>query len=123
MIRYIQVVTVFVKDQDQALAYYIDKLGFVKREDIMVPEGGRWVEVGPADAQATISLTQAGGDFTDRAGIFTGIVFDSADCHATYEELKARGVTFTMPPEKQSWGMTMAMFADLDQNIFMIVGP
>ena len=91
--RISQVGTVFVPvaDQDRALEFYLDKLGFEKRGDFPYGEGGRWVEVAPPDSAISIALVppteggSAGGDETHCA-------IATADIDADHATLRARGV-------------------------------
>jgi lactoylglutathione lyase len=124
VIQYIDVVTVHVSDQDRALDFYVNKLGLEKRADNAFGPGLRWVEVAPPGSRTRITLAKG---FADDAGAgigtFTGFVFGTDDVQATYQELSARGVTFTEPPTKQDWGMVQAQFQDPDGNGFVLVGP
>jgi catechol 2,3-dioxygenase-like lactoylglutathione lyase family enzyme len=80
-----------VTDQDRALDYYVEKLGFEKRRDVPLPQfGGRWIEVAPAGATVTIALVPAGE--STRAGVDTGIRLKAGDAAAAHGGLKARGV-------------------------------
>src|SRR3954467_11689112 len=103
----------WVHDQDEALAFYTQKLGFEVRADVTVPEMGdfRWLTVGPAgqDDIAIVLMAIPGppvmdGDTADQvrdlmAKGFAGTVFlRTDDCQASYEELTARGVEFSEPP-------------------------
>lgn len=124
MIRHVQIVTVYVGDQDKALDFYVNKLGFELRSDNPFGEGLRWLEVAPPGAQTTIVLATNFGDWRkSKVGTFTGIVFDTDDCRQTFEELSERGVQFTEEPTQQPWGMTQAQFVDQDGNTFVLVGP
>lgn len=122
MITNIAVVGVFVSDQEKALDYYVSKLGFEKRVDEPMGDGQRWLEVAPPGAVTRIVLSQATAEWgTDRLGQFAGIVFEPDDIDVTFQELSARGVTFTEPPADQPWGGRQALFQDLDGNTFVLV--
>lgn len=123
MITNIQVVTVYVRDQDRALDFFVNLLGFEKRADNSFGQGMRWLEVAPAGGQTSIVLAKNdGGDGgQSRAGTFTGIVFDVQDIQGTYEVLRDRGVRFTEAPAMQPWGMWQAQFTDPDQNGYVMV--
>jgi catechol 2,3-dioxygenase-like lactoylglutathione lyase family enzyme len=92
-IRITQVGTVFVPvaDQDRALEFYLDKLGFEKRADFPYGEGGRWIEVAPPGSAMAIALVapsegeSAGGDETHCA-------LATEDIEADHAALRARGV-------------------------------
>jgi len=110
----------WVNDQEEALAFYTQKLGFEVRADVTLAELGnfRWLAVGPA-GQDDISITLMaipGPPMMDddtaaqvrdlMAKGFAGTVFlTTDDCQASYEELKARGVEFTEPPEERPYGI------------------
>ena len=110
----------WVHDQDEALAFYTEKLGMEVRADVTLPEMGdfRWLSVGPAE-QPDIAITlmaipgppvmdaeTAEQVRTLMAKGFAGTVFlTTDDCQASYEELSARGVEFTEKPEERPYGI------------------
>ena len=120
----------WVHDQDEALAFYTQKLGFEVRSDVTLPEMGdfRWLTVGPA-GQPDIAITLMaipGAPVMDPdtaeqvkalvAKGFAGTVFlTTDDCQATYEELRARGVEFSETPEERPYGID-AGFRDPSGN-------
>jgi lactoylglutathione lyase len=121
----IQSTTICVSDQERALDFYVNKLGFEKRED--APFGLdstlRWIEVAPPGADSVLVLAKGyGGCEPGRLGKFAGVVLYADDIASTYDELKARGVKFTEAPFKQSWGMMQAQFLDQDGNGLVLVG-
>ncbi|MCW3029709.1 MAG: hypothetical protein JWN81_2920 [Solirubrobacterales bacterium] len=110
----------WVHDQDEALAFYTQKLGMEVRADVTLPEMGdfRWLTVGPADQPdfAIVLMAIPGQPVMDpdtaeqvrslMAKGFAGTVFlTTDDCQASYEELKARGVEFTEGPEERPYGI------------------
>ena len=110
----------WVHDQDEALAFYTEKLGMVTRVDATMPELGdfRWLTVGPADQPdfAIVLMAIPGPPVIDDESAaqirdlmskgFAGTVFlTTDDCRAAYEELSARGVEFTDPPEERPYGI------------------
>ena len=116
---------IWVHDQDEALAFYTQKLGFELRSDVTleaesVPETGdfRWLTVGPVN-QPEISIVLMkipGAPIMDKDTAeqvrdlmgkgFAGTLFlTTDDCQASYEDLKGRGVEFTEPPEKRAYGI------------------
>jgi catechol 2,3-dioxygenase-like lactoylglutathione lyase family enzyme len=122
MITTIAVVGVFVSDQEKALDFYTNKLGFEKRADEPMGDGQRWLEVAPPGAVTRIVLSHATAEWgTDRLGQSAGIVFEPDDIDATFQDLSARGVTFTEPPTDQPWGGRQARFVDQDGNGFVLV--
>jgi predicted enzyme related to lactoylglutathione lyase len=110
----------WVHDQDEALAFWTQKVGMEVRSDATLPEMGdfRWLTVGPV-GQPDIEITLMaipGPPVMDSetaeqvrdlvAKGFAGTVFlTTDDCHASYEELKARGVEFTEEPEERPYGI------------------
>ena len=133
MIR-ITTAQLWVHDQDEALAFYTDKVGMEIRTDVTLPEMGnfRWLTVGPAD-QADISIVLMaipGPPMVDEATAaqigdlmakgFVGTVFlTTDDCQKSYEELSARGVEFVEPPEARPYGID-AGFRDPSGNSFRL---
>src|SRR2546421_10479181 len=83
-------VMVPVNDQDQALAFYLDKLGFEKRSDTPYGDGQRWLEVAPPGATTTVALVPAMEEHP--AGIETRIGFNSDDVDADHASLRDRGI-------------------------------
>ncbi len=118
MITKLQLTTVCVKDQQAALEFYTEKLGFEVRTDQPFGEM-RWIEVAPRGAETGLTLHTPPG-MEDRIGSFTGHVFTSEDVEKTYRELVGRGVKFTEKPTKQPWGGLQAQFVDPDGNGFVL---
>jgi predicted enzyme related to lactoylglutathione lyase len=110
----------WVHDQDEALAFYTQKLGMEVRSDVTLPEMGnfRWLTVGPAGQEdfSIVLMAIPGAPVMDpetgeqvrnlMAKGFAGTVFlTTDDCQASYEELKGRGVEFTEEPEERPYGI------------------
>jgi catechol 2,3-dioxygenase-like lactoylglutathione lyase family enzyme len=110
----------WVHDQDEALEFYTQKLGWQVQVDVTVPELGnfRWLAVGPASQPdfAVVLMAIPGPPMVDdetgeqirvlMAKGFAGTVFLATDdCQASYEELKARGVEFTEEPTERPYGI------------------
>ncbi len=119
MITHIQLVTIPVKDQDRALAFYTGKLGWevVMDEDFGMDQ--RWLQLRIPGAETQVVLFTAPGQ-EDRIGTFSNICFAADDVRKTYEQLHAKGVDFVEPPKEQPWGGTQAIFQDVDGNRFVI---
>ena len=101
-----------VSDQDRALDFYVEKLGFEKRRDVPVPQfGGRWIEVAPAGATVTIALVPARESAP--AGVQTGIRLTSGDAATIHTDLKHRGVEVG---ELLCWPRVPTMFELHDQD-------
>jgi uncharacterized glyoxalase superfamily protein PhnB len=120
----------WVHDQDEALAFYTQKLGFEVRNDVTVPELGnfRWLTVGPSQQPdiAIVLMAIPGPPVMDDETAqqvrtlmgkgFAGTVFlTTDDCQASYDELKGRGVEFTEQPEERPYGIDSA-FRDPSGN-------
>jgi uncharacterized glyoxalase superfamily protein PhnB len=110
----------WVHDQEEALAFYTEKVGMEVRADVTLPEMGdfRWLTVGPAGQEdvSIVLMAIPGPPVMDAetaeqvkglmAKGFAGTVFLATDdCQASYEELKARGVEFTEAPEERPYGI------------------
>ena len=80
----------------------------------------RSIEVAPPGSETALALWTPPG-LENRIGTFSGIVFKCTDVHATYEQLRAKGVTFTQEPTEQPGGL-MGTFVDPDGNTFVLRG-
>jgi catechol 2,3-dioxygenase-like lactoylglutathione lyase family enzyme len=135
MLKQLATVQVWVHDQDEALAFYTEKLGLELREDVTVPEMGnfRWLSVGvPGQDDVAIVLMAIPGppvfEEETRAQIHTllakgasgGLFFATDDVRGTYEELKQRGVEFTQEPTEQPYGLDAGL-RDPSGNQFRMV--
>jgi catechol 2,3-dioxygenase-like lactoylglutathione lyase family enzyme len=108
-----------VSDQDRALQFYLDRLGFEKRRDVPAPQfGGRWIEVAPACANVTLALVPAREGAP--AGVQTGIRLKAGNAAAVHSELRSRGVEVG---EILRWPGVPPMFVlhDQDGNALAIV--
>lgn len=118
MIKQIKFVSIPVADQQRALDFYTDKLGFTIITDQPFDEKQRWIELRIPKAETRVVLFTAEGE-EKRIGSMMPMSYECADINATYEELKNRGVEFEGPPEKQPWG-SYAMFKDSEGNRFVL---
>jgi len=123
----IVVTSVFVDDQDRALAFYTERLGFVKKTEIPLGDGMRWLTVvSPAALDGPELLLEpdghpAVGPFK-RALVEDGIPFTSFavdDVQAEYERLRGAGVVFTQPPVGMG-PVTTAVLEDTCGNLIQI---
>jgi catechol 2,3-dioxygenase-like lactoylglutathione lyase family enzyme len=117
----IGVVVVPVTDQERAIEFYVDKLGFEKRADVPFGNGYRWVEVAPADAPTTIAIVPP-PEGRPTGNVETGIGLHTDDIEALHADLKARGVD--VDPEVSRMGdpvPPLFWFRDLDGNTLMVV--
>jgi catechol 2,3-dioxygenase-like lactoylglutathione lyase family enzyme len=113
-------VIVPVSDQDRALEFYLDKLGFEKRSDTPFGKGDRWVEVAPPGAATTLALMPPReGEAT---GIATRVAFSTSDIDADHAGLQARGVDVDAEVMRMGDPVPpMFFFRDQDANSFFIV--
>jgi|Marorgknorr_s2lv_3_1036020.scaffolds.fasta_scaffold00623_12 predicted enzyme related to lactoylglutathione lyase len=108
-------VNFFVSDFDRSLGFFRDQLGLkVLTEDSDF--GYASFDTGPAQ----IAFAKAGDDQVELIGRHTGIGLIAEDIHITYEQMRAAGVEFEMPPTRQPWGGMLALFKDPDGNIFYL---
>lgn len=119
MITAVKHVTICVKDQDRALKFYTEKLGFKLLIDAPMGEGSqRWIELEIPGGQTQVVLFTPEGH-EDRVGTNTNIIFMTKDVDKTYQELKTRGVHFTKGPANEPWGK-YALFQDSEGNNFCL---
>ena len=135
MLKQLTHTQVWVQDQDEALAFYTEKLGMEVREDVTMAELGnfRWLSVGvPGQPDVAITLMSIPGppvfDEETRSqiqalmskGAIGGLFFAVEDCRASYEELKGRGVEFLQEPAEQPYGID-AGFRDPSGNGWKLI--
>jgi len=118
MIRGVKLVSIPVKDQDRALAFYVDKLGFRIQTDQPFDATQRWIELAIPGAETRVVLFTPKGQ-EDRIGSFNNATFWCDDVGATFEIMKAKGVEFQAAPTAQPWG-TYAIFLDSEGNQFVL---
>ena len=135
MIRKMSHATIFVNSQAEALEFYRDKLGFKVHTDAMVGEDFRWLTMCTQDQPdfELVLMEPKPGMLMDEEtsqslraimnkGVLGAGVFDTDDCQATYEELKAKGVQFSSPPTERPYGIE-AVFRDNSGNWFSLTQP
>jgi catechol 2,3-dioxygenase-like lactoylglutathione lyase family enzyme len=130
MITRLSHATIYVLDQDEALKFYRDKLGFEVRMDMTMDSGFRWLTVGPKtqpDLQLVLMQVAEGFMFDAekvhmmktliQSGAMGTGVLEVDDCWKTYKELKAKGVEFLSEPEERFYGIE-ALMKDNSGNWF-----
>jgi catechol 2,3-dioxygenase-like lactoylglutathione lyase family enzyme len=135
MIRKMSHATIFVNNQNEALEFYRDKLGFKVHTDAMVGPDFRWLTMCTHDQPdfEFILLEPKPGMLMDEEtstklreilakGVLGAGVFVADDCRATYEELKAKGVQFVSEPTQRPYGIE-AVFKDNSGNWFSLTQP
>jgi predicted enzyme related to lactoylglutathione lyase len=124
MLTKLAVVTILVRDQDEALQFYTEKLGLEKMDDMNFGDGNRWLTVtAPKQRDLQIFLARAdsfGMNLMDHIGLAPTWAFNTDNCRETYETLKGRGVKFLSEPKEKPWGIE-AVFEDLYGNSFAVV--
>ena len=121
MITHVKFVGIPVRDQQRALEFYTEKLGFAIATDQPMGPGQRWIELRVAHSMTRVVLFTPEGH-ESRIGTFFNGSFTCDDVPATYRQLRARGVEFVSGPEKQPWG-EFAVFKDPDGNQFVLSSP
>ena len=125
----------FVTDQDKAFDFYVTKLGFKVNTDVKMENGFRWLTVNPPD-QSDLEIILFPVDGTNgfeedvnaalklllSKGVMGAGAMYTSDCRATYEELKAKGVTFKSEPKEQFYGIE-AIITDGCGNWFSMTQP
>ena len=114
----VRTVAVSVTDQDRALSFYVDTLGFEKRMDARIGDGLRWIEVAPPGAGASIALAPASA--ASPAGVDSGIRLTAGDVDGEHEAMRQRGVSTDVVLR---WPGLPAMFTfrDVDGNTLYVV--
>lgn len=119
-------VTLLVKDFDEALQFYVEKLGFFKRQDTKFGDDMRWVTVSPRD-QLDLELTFVLADTEEKqkalgkqAGDHVFMTLATDDCKRDYEAMKAKGIKFYGEPTEEDWGVEV-VFEDLYGNLYDLI--
>jgi catechol 2,3-dioxygenase-like lactoylglutathione lyase family enzyme len=117
IIKNVPLTGIFVTDQEAALEFYTDKLGFEKVQDEPYGEGARWITVSPTESGTRIVLKKAEHDHEKAmVGNSAGapvLMLGTDDIWAAYERLKERGVRFLGEPYRYPWGIGALL---LDQD-------
>jgi serine phosphatase RsbU (regulator of sigma subunit) len=113
--------TVFIRDHDRSLPFFVDQLGFKVVADARLEFGNRWVAVAPPDGSAVLALIapKRGSENYKLIGRPTQIAFIAEDINATFELWRDRGVDFRSLPQKTLFGGTSATF--IDGNTFQLL--
>jgi catechol 2,3-dioxygenase-like lactoylglutathione lyase family enzyme len=113
-------VCVPVSDQERAIEFYVDTLGFEKRADVPFGDGYRWVEVAPADAATTIAIVPPPPG-KPTGNVETGIGLNTDDIEAVHADLKARGVDVDEEVSRMGDPVPpLFWFRDPDGNTLMV---
>ena len=122
-------VTLVVRDYDEAIGFFTDTLDFELMEDLYQPEQDkRWVVLSPAGGEgAKLLLARAGnerqlGHIGNQTGGRVAFFLYTDDFWRDYERYRTRGVVFVRPPQEQSYGW-VAVFEDLYGNLWDLIEP
>jgi catechol 2,3-dioxygenase-like lactoylglutathione lyase family enzyme len=133
MITNVSLISVWVRDLDESLAFYTDVLGFEPRDDITLGPDFRWVTVGhPSQPELQLHLTTPSGPLPDHLiesmqraqaeGGLPGVGLHVDDCRATHRELVAKGVEFLQEPQDRPYGVE-ALMRDNSGNWLVLIEP
>jgi serine phosphatase RsbU (regulator of sigma subunit)/predicted enzyme related to lactoylglutathione lyase len=116
--------TVYVRDHEASLKFYVEQLGFSVVADVAYTVDGRWVAIAPPDGSALLALVapRPGTEKARLVGRATQIGFISEDINGTYDLWRSLGVRFLHPPQQTIFGVTLAIFQDIDGNTFELIG-
>jgi catechol 2,3-dioxygenase-like lactoylglutathione lyase family enzyme len=133
MITNVSLTTVYCLDQEKARDFYVDVLGFERRDDVTMGDGFRWVTAGhSSQPELEVTFMTPGppldpdaADFLRRQlekGEWGGLGLRVDDCRKTFEELTANGVTFVQEPADRPYGVE-AVIRDNSGNWLVLVEP
>ncbi|NGN65346.1 VOC family protein [Streptomyces sp. A7024] len=131
MITNLALTTVWTTDQQRTLKFFTDKLGFEVRDDVEMGPDMHWITVGaPDQPDVSLALMRPDGPGLDpesaealtklvSKGVLGAGAFRAKDCHATYRELKDKGVEFIQEPQERPYGIE-AIFRDDNGNWYSL---
>ncbi|MDF2679013.1 MAG: lactoylglutathione lyase [Brevibacillus sp.] len=130
MLKKLAHVTLYVRDCEEALRFYTEKLGFEKRMDSRMDDGSRWLTIGLPDQELEIVLhdpthwhrEEVAEEMLSLVGKNPMWVWQTDDFAATYEAFRRNGVTFLNEPQDVMYG-TEAVFTDLYGNQYLLLQP
>ncbi len=128
MERHIAAISLLVRDYDEAIAYYTQKMGFVLLEDTDLGGGKRWVRIAPRGAAETSLLLaraaneRQGAQVGDQMGGRVGFFLHTDDFRRDLAAMSAQGVNFVEAPREESYG-TVVVFEDLYGNRWDMIEP
>ena len=116
MIAKIATAAVYVEDQEKAVDFWTNQVGFELRVEKEMGPKAKWIELGPKGAESCIVIYPKSmmADWAERK---PSIVFECQNLRETYEEMRARGVDFQQGPQDMPWG-PFAIFLDPEGNWF-----
>ncbi|GLS39549.1 hypothetical protein GCM10010869_51460 [Mesorhizobium tianshanense] len=126
--RRVATVALVVRNYDEAISWYVGKLGFLLTEDVDLGGGKRWVTVAPANGQgARLLLAEAAGEMQEsrignQAGGRVFLFLETDDFVRDHATMLEKGVEFREAPRVEPYG-TVAVFADLHGNLWDLIEP
>jgi len=131
VITNVSLITLWVTDQDEAKAFYLDKLGFVEHTDVTMGDGFRWCTIRhPDQPDLEVTLMVPGPPANPElaeairrslaAGAMNGFGMSTTDCHGDHAALVAKGVEFVQPPSDRPYGVE-AVLRDNSGNWLVLV--
>ena len=125
--RRLATVALVVRDYDEAVRWYVEKLGFALAEDIDLGGGKRWVTLDPGNGGARLLLARAEGERqASRVGDQTGgrvfLFLETDDFARDHAAMLSNGISFKEEPRRESYG-TVAVFTDLYGNLWDLIEP
>lgn len=121
-------IALVVKNYDEAIHFYTNKLDFILLEDTKIDELKRWVVVAPPGAkECSLLLAKAANkkqlaSIGNQTGGRVGFFLFTDDFNRDYDKLRNQGVTFVRPPKKEPYGV-VAVFKDLYGNLWDLLEP
>jgi uncharacterized glyoxalase superfamily protein PhnB len=112
--------SVLTNDEDRAIDFYVNKLGFQLTRDFPTDFGARFLSFLPPGGGTWLVMSKPIPGMPAKVGGHSNISWETEDLQGTYERLRAKGVEFLQPPTQQFWGGIQATFQDPDGNIFML---
>ncbi|MBX3082735.1 MAG: VOC family protein [Anaerolineae bacterium] len=132
MLKKLATITIFVKDQNETLRFFTEKLGFEVRDDVTAGDY-RWLTVGlkdQPDLDLQLAALKVGGAYDEsdiqvltklvEAGKMPTSVIKTDNCQKAYDEMAAKGVEFAYPPTDRPYGIIEAMFKDSNGNRYVL---
>jgi len=118
MISHVKFITIPTRDQDRAVKFWTECVGFRVLTDQPFDDKQRWIELRIGTSDTRVVLFSMGEKTIQPGSVFNGaLACDNVE--KTYQEMRANGVEFVAEPTRQPWGM-FAIFKDLDDNQFML---
>ncbi len=112
--------SVYTNDEDRAIDFYVNKLGFQLMIDNPTEFGSRFLAFMPPGGGTWLVMSKPIPGIPVQVGGFAHIAWESDDVEADYERLRAKGVEFTQAPTRRFWGGVEAQFRDPDGNIYLL---